>query len=153
MVTLFAAACGGGAKSARVGDGAPPGGGGAPPPPGGSLAQTAQSCEAAGEHVSTIPDGLSKKPITADQTKMGKLAYVERCTEDKWSTELQACFIAATTRDAIGACRNQMPKEQRSALRKDLRERLGRTHTGDEPAGGGGTRGVNMSADPCEGGE
>jgi hypothetical protein len=109
------------------------------------------SCEAAAEKAMSIPKGVSKLELTADQLRMGKVAFVERCTEDKWTTDVQSCFGAVASRDDIIACRNKLPADAKKALGRDLRERLGRTHTGDVPDAAKG--GVKMSADPCEGGE
>ncbi|MBX3156733.1 MAG: hypothetical protein KF773_12075 [Deltaproteobacteria bacterium] len=148
LVGFAAAACGTPHKSAvtPVGDGAS-----AP----GHKAEAGPSCEAAASQVVTIPGGVSKRPLTDDQLRMAKVAFVERCTQDRWAEDVQRCLMAVGSRDDLLACRGKLPAEAKKALGKDLRERLGRTHTGDEPppGGGGGTRGAPMSADPCEGGE
>ena len=48
-----------------------------------------------------------------------KQVITNRCTEDKWSTEIIDCYQKATTREDLKACRAKLPPEQSAKLQAE----------------------------------
>jgi hypothetical protein len=46
--------------------------------------------------------------------------YTKRCTEDKWSADVLACFESAAGMAAMKACRGKLPPEQSAKLQSDI---------------------------------
>ena len=74
---------------------------------------------------SEIKKGTAKPEIQANKLAILdkiRTTLTQRCTEDKWAPEAQACFASSSSMPAMQLCQKKLTDEQRTKLNDDLRE-------------------------------
>src|ERR1051325_10296142 len=79
-------------------------------------AQADRPCERVGNHVAAL--SALAKPAEV------RMSVARRCERDHWTTEVQACFVAAPTGAVAERCLDQLSKDQRKLLEGDA-DRVG----------------------------
>ena len=84
-----------------------------------------------------------------------KGVITNRCTEDKWSSEVIDCYAKATTREDLKGCRAKLPAEQSAKLQSEelevMRSMMGGMGGMRGPHGGMGGPGMGSGATPPQG--
>jgi hypothetical protein len=103
--------------------------------------QTSTCADAIGKGVDQLvgkrqADGGAVPPALAERMTKLKQVLVNRCTEDKWSTEIMDCYAKAATREDFKACRSKLAPEAQAKLQM---EEMAIMTTGAPVAGSGAT--------------
>jgi small lipoprotein (TIGR04454 family) len=100
--------------------------------------ESAASCDSAGDGVKALwAQKAAAATSDADKARAARMAdvtakrLVSHCKDDAWSSAAIGCLKAATTQDAMDACRNQLTAAQQDRLKADL-ENLLAPHKMDE---------------------
>ncbi len=81
-----------------------------------------------------------------------KVAIINRCTTDKWSSEVVDCYKKSEKREDLAACRTKLPEDQATALRKDEMAVMASVGVGRGMMGGHGPGGPGGPGGPAPAG-
>ena len=138
VALVFAAACGGAAKSA-------------PTMPSNATAD-GPSCGAMADHVIDL---LTKGSPDAPPDLVKKIhdTLVRHCTDDAWTASSRTCFANMAAKQDGDKCEDGLSDTQKKALAAENTGEETEPQKTNAVAPGGGTRGPKKGGDPCDGGE
>lgn len=90
---------------------------GSPPKPTAPLAAPApqNQCAQVADHLLSLMTATAKDAPTEELDRV-RVAFKQRCDDDRWSPEAQRCFLELTDKAEVDRCANRLTDEQRRAL-------------------------------------
>jgi hypothetical protein len=78
-------------------------------------AAPAPSCARVADHLLSLMSPTAKDAPTEEVDRV-RVMFERRCTEDRWSTDAQRCFLDLADKAEVDRCASQLTDAQRHAL-------------------------------------